>query len=497
MDDLLQPDVPLPAIPRRTSEFVVYLKDQERRIAKERQQARPPPSDPPPLAMVEFAEPKSAALFAGFSAWLRAELAAGGEPGEDPAEVDSLVESVARRLTAVARLHHSILVLKQEKLKPEELECADCEPERLRDSPFFTGLQDGCRFMLSAFRALQAEQALIPKCCGYLAKCDALLVEVADESRAAWAAIQRHTAEMQEMAAQKAHEADELQQELQPFIDELLGKPPVLAEPDDEIEATLPEILGVSFVEPTKIEDWIARFQKLRERLVKITRLNDETAALKAQMADEGRKLILFRLEQFQAEEEARMEQQQEEIDMIEKYEDGLKDLLDSVRFSEISAWCNELDEIWTNFAELAEGQEAIISELQELTEAKDLPEQIAAKHKEIQELSAINYGLCQEIGEVELELRTMSAEGFRVAEGLEKWGIALPQYVDPNNQEQVKEYVFRLFCPICKSNYRDCFLMSCQHVMCRSCLEGLAVKRCPLCLEPFTEAAMRPFLFR
>jgi hypothetical protein len=221
-----------------------------------------------------------------------------------------LVESAARRLTAVAQLHHSILALKQEKQKPEELECTDCEPERLRNSPFFTGLQDGYRFMLSAFHALQAEQALIPKCCGFLAKCGALLVKVADESRAASAAIQRHTAEMQEMAAQKAHEADELQQELQPFINELLGKPPVLAVPDDEIEATLPQILGVSFVDPTNIEGWIASFQKLRERLVKTTRFNDETTAFKAQMADEGRKLILFRLEQFQAEEEAQMEQQ-------------------------------------------------------------------------------------------------------------------------------------------------------------------------------------------
>jgi hypothetical protein len=170
--------------------------------------------------------------------------------------------------------------------------------------------------------------------------------------------------------------------------------------------------------------------------------------------------------------------------------------LLDSVQLSEISASCNELDEIWAKFPELAEGQEAIIAEQQEYAGAKDLPEQIAPKHRGIQKLSAINYSLCQGIGQVELELRTMSQEGFRVAEALEKWVITLPPYVNPNNQEQVKEYPFRLFRPIWKSNYLDCFLMSCQHVMCRLCLEGLVVKRCPLCLKPFTEAAMPPFLF-
>jgi hypothetical protein len=501
--DLLQPDVRPPDIPRRTSEFVVYLKDQKMRLDKELNRLPPVMPDADPLETVAFLDdPNPSDLPAGFSRWLLSELKVGGHPNDESLELRSLVRSVAHRLAAISHLHASIRRMKQDVLDPDELDHTDCDPADILSSPFVVGLKNACAFLASAYSALQTQQELIPKCCESLGKCRARLADVMSGSRAAVAEIERHIAQMQEALAQRRREADDLKRRLQGYIDILRTKPNFPALPDISRYEELETKLRKELAEPTRpgvaMEDvtgHIAIVVEIKEKLREINRLYEEKAALIAQIVGKDEAMLAFHMAECRGDEENRM--QQREIDLIEKYEEGLKDLLDSLKFSEMGAWCDELGEIGANFAALAKKQEAVIADLRKATHVEGMKAQIEAKRKQIEDLSALNGRLSEEIAREELVLHGLREVEFRARHTPEQFRVSLPPYVNPEDERAVRQYRRKMTCPKCQFNRRDCVLSRCGHTMCRSCLSALSVKKCPICGDSFTDAAVRPFFYQ
>jgi hypothetical protein len=498
--DLLHADLRRPDIPKRTSEFVVYLKDQKMRLDKKLSRSRRPDCPPESLDVVEVSEDDAETedLPSSFSKWLQSELKVGSDPNEESVELRCLVRSVAHRLAAVAQLHEGIQRMKQEILDPDDLDYTDCLPQDLIESPFFLGVRNSCGFLLAAFNALQAQQELVPKCFDALAKCRQRLGELLESSKAGVSEMQRHIAKMQQVINKRRQEAAELRGELQPFIDSIFSRTPLPSipevEPDDLLSKLREDLEAAVQGNPDRVREIEADIELLELRR-EIAGLCRQRNALITQIAERDRTMLGFVMDHCKGEEDIRM--QQTEVELMQRYEDGLKEVLDSLKFTEMGSWCDELGAIGASFAELARTQQCIVDELERICAADDIEAQTAAKRKEIEELSVVNYRMCAEIGRAKLELDSVLEEQFRAQQNLEMYRQWLPAYIDRENEQAVQEYTRRIMCPICQANKRDCILSCCGHCMCRVCLERAPAKKCPICKIQFTEQNLKPFFLQ
>jgi hypothetical protein len=304
---------------------------------------------------------------------------------------------------------------------------------------------------------------------------------------------------MEELIAQRRKTADALRDQLRPFLDSHRNaQTPTI--PDTARYNDLEAILRTQLADATEeqaaeIEGQIAAIAEIKSVLGDIGRLMREREEVVGELADFDHQAFGSQITRERAEEEVRM--QQTELELLTKYEAGLKGALDSLKIDEMSTWCDELGEIGAAFSQLAQAQQKIVDELQKCTAGEGREGQTEAKRKEIEDLSALNYRMCADVARAQLELDAVKEDEFRAKQTLEQYRQWLPSSINPENEQQVQEYRRKITCPICRANRRDSILTSCCHVMCRTCIDRSVSRKCPICGMPFTEAQIRPFFFQ
>lgn len=506
-NEVLSGELRRPDIPKRTSEFVLYLKGQKRKLEQElaRNRAREPENPDAERVQIDEDQIETEDLPAAFSRWLTSELKVGMDQNEKSSELRSLISSVARRLGAIAQLNESIKAMKKETLSLDEMDYTDCMPQDLDKSPFYLGVKRSCDFLVAANKALSSQKDLLPRCYEALRKCRDRLKEVTESGEKALAELQAHVDGMRQEIESKTKEADELKAELHPVLESLTGKPelPVIPELPPkyaELEARFKEELaaaqssGGQEEKVQELENKIKILCQCREQRDELAKLCVTRNQLLAQVREQDKTMFAVVLERCRAEEEAKI--QETELQLLNKYEDGVRDVLNSLGMAEMQKWCDELGEIGSAFAEITEIQKRAMSELEQYTRVEGVEEKTAEKRKEIKELSEMNYRMCAAIGRARLELEDVLDEQTRAQNTLDLYNDWLPPYIDRENEQQVEEYKRMVTCPSCKAARRDCILATCGHAICRPCAEK-ARGACPICRTPFGEADVKPFFLQ
>ena len=496
-----------PDIPKRTSEFVLHLKKQKGRLDQELARRRVQETEKVQAERVQLEEDQIEAedLPASFSKWLTSELKVGMDQNEESIELRSLIASVARRLGAIAKLNESIKSMKTETLSLDELDYMDCMPEDLFKSPLFIGVKQSCAFLVNACNALNSQKELLPRCHDALCKVRDRLKEITESSEKAVAELQAHTDAMRKEIEQKKMEAEALKAELQPVLEAMNAKPELPVVPElppkyAEVEARLKEELaaaqsaGDQAEKVQELEGQIKLIEECRQQRDELAKMCNERNELLLQAAEKDKTIFGVVLAQCKAEEDAK--QQALELELLSKYEDSVRDVMSSIRLAEMEQWCNELGEIGSSFAEIADVQKKIMDELDKYAKVEDIEAKTAEKRKEIKALSEMNYRMCEAIGRAKLELEDMLDEQTRAQNTLELYSEWLPPYIDRDNEQQVEEYKKMVTCPVCKSNRRDCILATCGHAICRPCAEK-SKGICPICKAQFGETDVKPFFLQ
>lgn len=150
-------------------------------------------------------------------------------------------------------------------------------------------------------------------------------------------------------------------------------------------------------------------------------------------------------------EEEER--QQQREVELLEKYEEGLK-------FTEMASGATDSGRSgrtsrgWRN------------SSRRWPPNSKSPRRRTAERRKKIEDLSALNRRLCVDIGRAQFEPVPVREDEFRARQALEQSRRWLLPCVNPEDEREVENYRLRVAFPICQANRRDSILSRCGHPM-------------------------------
>ncbi|OHT12206.1 hypothetical protein TRFO_18114 [Tritrichomonas foetus] len=515
---LFQKEIKIPNIPKRISEFILYLKNQKMKLEREIKQKnihhqnsqgnnpnQQKKSDLTELSGTTFEYNEDvldiSTLPLSFTKWLSAELKVSLTPDEESKEIQNLIKDIAFNLAEITQLNESINSLKKSVVDPNQLDIHSCSPESIEKSPFFIGVKNNCHFLMAAFNSMKSQETVIPVCFNALEKCREKLLMLTESFKKSISEMQKQIDKMREAILQRQKMGNLLIKDLQPFIDVLLMKKPLPQIPPEPIKFynNFENILK-NEIKSTKSDsehsrklneqlDMLAELRKVREDL---SYLCEENVNLIKQIEEKDSAILKLDMDVCKAEEEIRLHSK--ELDQISKYEEGLREVLDSLKFNEMGEWCDKLGEIGGAFAYAASNQRKILQDLQNfMNKNENINDQIESKKKEIEELSAQNYSLCIELGKRKLELNSVLEEHFREEQELQSINDYVPNYIDKNNTEEIDQYRKMVTCPICKANRRDSILTSCGHPICRSCVEKASGK-CPICSCKFSDHNIKPF---
>ena len=554
--NFFQRDLKCPNIPKRTSQFVLYLKDQksilERKIQSMKQNAseNDQNNDTENKEVLKIYDVNlenkeddleesgssltdsetesntknnldknidSSDLPISFTKWIAEELNVGlNNPTKESLEVISLIKSIAYKLSEIAQLNGSINELKKKVIDPKNIDYSSCSPEDIEQSPFFIGVKNNCQFLMAAFNTMKSQENLIPLCFNALESCRSKLLSLSESYQKSINAMQEQITKIKESISQRQKTSNSLINDLQPFIDIIFMKYPLPDIPHerakmyDEIEARLKKELDSNSSNQeivNKINEQLDALNQIKDKRKSLIDLYDEQVSLIQKIEEKDKSILSLIMDFCKAEIEEKLHN--EELEQLRTYEENLKNVLDMLKFKEMGEWCDKLSEIGAGFANAAVSQNNIIKDMHNLLglnnepgrngrfdNASTLESKIAAKKKEIEELSFTNYTLTNEISKMKLELNEIIDEQYRLEHDLQISDEWLPDYIDKNNPEQIKKYKEKILCPVCKANRRNTILTSCGHPICRSCVDKANYK-CPICSKHFDNINVKPFFLQ
>lgn len=498
---LLKTDFRPSGVPKHPSEFIEYLKSQREILEKELEEASAENSKEKESEEEEQNEIPEEDLPPVITKWLEKELDFDSAPDDENIELRCLIASVSRRLSNVSKLHKSINNLKASIAEKDEITYLDCKPEDIVHSPFFTGVQGSCVFLMNALKAIRSQQAALPVFRANLEKVQQHLEVLAHRAEDAVSIMSRQVHQLSESVERRRAEAERVREGLMEFINSMEN--PIIPDfaESEQIAMEHYERLAAEYrhISETGNGDRAddARLQlTLLDRVIeerqKLTALCKEQAELIIEVHEKDKRLFHLIAANKRADEAAMMNRDDQHL--LKRYKDSLDEVIKSMDLEKISAWCEQLAEIGKVFRECAAQQKDIEKELDAYLSATESPEVIAAKRAEVEALSVRNYEASMALGEAKLRLETAQEEQFRIQQQLDAKSDWLPPSLDRRNKEAVKRYRMMVECPICHRNRRDTILETCGHVACRQCLESDGQHHCPICQKPFTRAQMRPF---
>ena len=421
------------------------------------------------------------------------------EPDEESVELRSLIGSVARRLSAVSRLHDSISAMKKKRIDPEDLEYTDCDPEAIDQSPYLTGLKSSCSFLLSLFNALQIQSQFIPEAQKAIEKCTAHFQQLHDASVTAVEEMKKHINNIQRNIEEKKFETTRDDAKSKPFIEAIYGNAQLKTSPTHEYYEKLVLQQSATFQNSQNPldEQNLQILKDIRDQRAEVDQLLKELRQLTDSVREKDRTLFELVAENCKAEIEDELHEK--EIRHLKEYERNLKHIVESI-IPQVKDWCDELHIVLSKLKESRIQQvELLEKQMKKLSCIDETEQKSEDLRNEINRLSQENYQLCQEVGQSKLQLDAAIEEQFRAQQEMELYKDWLPDFIDRNDDRQIQQYNAMITCPICGINRRDCILSSCGHPLCRSCVdqEKLQEKKCPQCKKPFTEADIKPFFLQ
>ncbi|KAH0794959.1 E3 ubiquitin-protein ligase bre1 [Histomonas meleagridis] len=496
-----------PDYPRRTSEFTLYLKDQQMRLDHEFQKLSSTPNEENQDNEEETNEPIDS-LPPAFIKWLYNELNSGlSSSSEETLELRYLIRNIANRLSAIAKLKESIQEMKSQNNLNSQIDVNIYSEEDLFHSPFFIGLKTSCSFLLSALNLLKSQNSIIPQCVEVINSIHHFVDNITQNVQSAISEMQQEAVKLDTVFSQKQSEEIELRKEIQPYLEQLLqllfGKPTRNASTySDSIYSSLQIKLRNELLtknqdseEYQNVANQLKIVSQIQAARVEISHLTSQQNQILDQIADKERALLHILVDRCKLEYDEQNRQSEDE--QIQEYEKGISSIINSLNLPEVFEWKDRLFKLCSTLNESINVQQKILNELQNHFDKKDIEVKIAEKRKEVDELSALNYRMCLEIGRSQLELDSLVDEKEHTQQEIEIYKMWLPDCIDQYNRNEVDHYREMLICPICKENVRDTILASCGHVMCRMCLQKSGEHKCLICDRLYDESQLKPFFFQ
>jgi hypothetical protein len=191
----------------------------------------------------------------------------------------------------------------------------------------------------------------------------------------------------------------------------------------------------------------------------------------------------LFRMAASLSKSEEISRLQQQEFEQMTVYHDHLQRIIELMKVEQIQDWCEQLIEVSRVLAEAIAEQQEIQAKFEPLLDEQLGNEEIAELEREIEELIITNSQLLEDEAVLQCQVADAEEELFRLTQ-------EVVPYKDINELDDM------IICPVCNVNFRNCFLMTCGHPICRGCMEAAkATYECPICNTPFKEDSVRPFI--
>ncbi|OHT10258.1 hypothetical protein TRFO_04266 [Tritrichomonas foetus] len=539
VESLSSCEIKQPNIPKRISEFELFLNDQKLRIDNQltrrlKKQKEKEEKEKMKEKEEEEEEPDLSGLPPSFTKWLSSELKVGLNPDEESVEIKCLVRGIAGRLKEIAQLSESIKNLKKEneEIRKESMNITNfvnqvnSQSENsnqqnslqnssnenidndininhynnlIENSPYFLGIKNSCAYLANLLKTIKTQKEVIKLCNTSLKQCKTQLDSLSDSSQRSIQEMQNQMEKLKEISLKRQQETTALEQELQPYINFIFTPTRLNAIPGLPNSFNVLDIRYKRLIIPATNTDQKLRmeytaFHELHQLRSDLSYYSNELNKMYSQIEENDRKILEMAIEYSKIEGEFKL--QDEEKESLMKYEIDLNEVQTLLRFNEMSDWCRKLATIIEALDQIAVDQQNIVQELQNTSQVDQLKQQIDQKTKEVQLLSETNYRMNSEIGRSKLELSAANEEYFRAKQELEVNKDFIPDVIDKNDEEQVQRHKRMVICPICHTNRRDVILTTCRHPMCGECANKANFK-CPICEESFNQSNVRPFFIQ
>lgn len=466
---------------KRTSEFLLFLKDQKIRLENEikRKRGNETKRKGKEVENVKEGFENKNMLNFELSEWLSSKLTNELTPSQEALEIKYLIKCITTRLCKIEKLKDDIKVLK------DNLKILKYDDEKINSSPFFEGVKNSCSFLLSALKLLQSQKALLLQSKDLLSNYHKFISDITQNTQKALESMDDQIEKIEQYEKEKQNEQMELQKEISPYLEQIksLKETPNIDYNNLKLDIYVPISLQQNTEFKTQIQIQQNEIYKAlieQNKILGEIRENDNILLLKVQSK------CLHELEE---------QNQKNDEEKFKKYEENIEHLTNHINFTDLNEYQKILHQIYLTLEQLSKNQSFILKEMNEHYKIDELEAKIKNKKEKINELSIMNYRMSLELGRSELELQQVLEEKLHEKQELDFYLNWLPEHIDSHNKDEVEKYHKTVYCPICKANVRDTILTSCGHLICHYCLPKNW--KCPICFADYNKDQIKPFYFQ
>ena len=492
-------DIKQPLIPKRISEFIVFLKDQKIRLDHQIQRL----DDANKVSETEEHEEEEecedlSGLPVSFTKWLSSELKIGFNPDEESIEIRCLIKSITNRLQAISELSKSISNLQKNSLVINPDSCSQCPHDALINSPYLLGIKNSCTYLSNLLETLRTQRKIIKIFTKCLYDCKNKVDDLKSSVNYSFEEMTQQMNKLKEVSTKRKKEIIPIENNLRRYLDARSVQTIPQCSPQtifQIIEASIKRFM-------TPLNDTQKRYfdafplNEIKKVRSEIAYLENEIMKTYKQILENDKYLFETTVKKFKIDEECCIEK--EEMECLKQYEYDLNEVNKLLRTNDMNDWYSKFTMITNSFDQVANTQKEIMKELESQSGAyaENLKQQISSKTNEIQILSSKNYQINSEIGRSTLELNSVNEDLFRAKQELDVNNDFVPNSVRKYGEDSVKKHIRMVMCPICKTNRRNVILATCKHPICDECASK-ANHNCPICQKYFRNIDMKPFFIQ
>ena len=443
-----------------------------------------------------------------FENWLLNNLKPGAVSiDEKTSENRTLFGTCVHRIQAINELKEQIAKLKSSTLSVKNLQYIDCDPSTIYSSPFFRAVQENCKFLGTALKAIHEHQQIIPGCISALDNCEFSLKDLEKRCQNTVNQMRQNVKDSESMIEQEKAQIAALSEKLKPYAEALKFDPSSFdsllketEETDQNIEKTLKNMFDNSPDESVKEKldaqiNLLHELRETRQNVFKLCQTSFTSISNNIKIQNDLFKTIFSYSKAFEY-----VQLCEKEVQQLREYEKALKDVIDVMKFDEIKEWCNQLNDVTDSIIKAVKTQEEIYESFEPLIqlgqedankEQNDIStsDELAEKEHEVENLMNENSKLVEEETKLLSETADAEEELFKLLQEMQ----ALAGWSNPELEAQLSDLVI---CPFCKERKRSQILTSCGHPLCSDCISMAKEKhKCPICHELFNDENIAPFI--
>lgn len=493
------------SIPKRVSEFGIFLQEQKIRfdhqIKRRLEFEAKKENEEKQKQEEENEETDLSGLPPSFTKWLSTELKIGLTPDQESIEIHCLIKSITNRLKCIMELSNSITELEVEQETHHYDESEEKIKEKIENSPYIIGARKNCQYLRNLLAMLLRQKSLFQQLYDSFVHCKNQLSNLTPTAQRSIDEMTLQMEKLHEILNKKQTEVSAIEQELQPFIALFYTQTrlTLIQAPPQQAYQKLEETLNIMIANTSNNSEISSKYQldknslfELKNLRAELCELNIELNKILVQIEEKDRSILEMSIEYSKVEEELLLQDQ--EAEQLKKYEEGLNEVQQLLRFNEMSDWCRKLSNILEKLDQIAQNQEIITKNVKSQTEVKEMDELVHNKLNEIDKLSEVNYRMNSEIARSKIELEAVKEEKYHAKMELALNDEFVPDCIEHSkNEAALKKHMKMVMCPVCKKNRRNVFLTTCKHPICMECATA-ANNKCPICSVMFDDSNIRPF---